>query len=218
MTDKDPNALKIASFRTKEGVWSEFCNKAESIGWTATDVLKAAMEQFIAGEFQPTVGTSARHHDSVLTRHDVLEIVNTAIMTLSIPTEESIHTLVNTAISTTVVRLTEQLAEVKEELKKFEVRSVVVEKMVPTSPTPDATAKPKYPDGITKDNRAYYNKLVGKPELIKALTELFDSGHSNKELVPLVLATGLEKAEGIAYDETRISSIRKVVNVLIGTI
>jgi hypothetical protein len=77
--DKDPNALKIASFRTKEGVWAEFCQKAEDQNLTATDVLKAAMDQFIAGEYNPRLyATIGMHHDA-LTRHDVLEIVNTAI-------------------------------------------------------------------------------------------------------------------------------------------
>ena len=140
--NKDPNALKISSFRTKEGVWAEFCNKAESIGLTATDVLKAAMEQFINGEYQPTVGASTQHHDNVLTCNDVLEIVNTVISTLSIPNDESIHTLVSTHINTTVTRLTEletsthsQLVEFKEQLKKLEDRSAVTTNPSPTTPT-----------------------------------------------------------------------------------
>ena len=138
--DKDPNALKIASFRTKEGVWAEFCSKAQSIGWTATDVIKAAMEQFISGEYQPTDGVPAQHHDNVLTRDDVLEIVNTVINTLSIQTDENIHTIVITHINTAIDRLTEVVADtrselvgIREELKKLEGRSAV---------TNDATAKP----------------------------------------------------------------------------
>ena len=149
--DKDPNALKIASFRTKEGVWSEFCSKAESIGLTATDVLKAAMEQFINGEYQPTVGASARHHNNALTRNDVLEIINTVISTLSIPTDESIHAIVSMHVNTTVERLTEvvadtrsQLVEVKEELKKLEGRSAVTNDATakPSQTTTDTTTKP----------------------------------------------------------------------------
>jgi hypothetical protein len=77
--DKDPNALKIASFRTREGVWAEFCQKAEEQDLTATDVLKAAMDQFIAGEYNPRVYAAISMHHDALTRHDVLEIVNTAI-------------------------------------------------------------------------------------------------------------------------------------------
>jgi hypothetical protein len=81
--EKDPNALKLASFRTKEGIWAEFCQKAETMNLTATDVLKAAMDQFIAGEYDPRVYVPSRHNDNILTRNDVLEIVNTAINTLS---------------------------------------------------------------------------------------------------------------------------------------
>jgi hypothetical protein len=121
--DKEPNALKIASFRTKEGVWAEFSTKAESDGLTATDVLKAAMEQYISGEYNPRVitgiSTTVRHTNNGLTRDDVLEIVSTAISTaintgrirdevstaistLSLPTEERVNTLVSMAVSTAV--------------------------------------------------------------------------------------------------------------------
>jgi hypothetical protein len=121
--DKDPNALKIASFRTKEGVWAEFSTKAESDGLTATDVLKAAMEQYLSGEYNPRVitgiSTTVRHTNNGLTRDDVLEIVSTAISTaintgrirdevstaistLSLPTEERVNTLVSMAVDTAV--------------------------------------------------------------------------------------------------------------------
>ena len=108
--DKDPNALKIASFRTKEGVWAEFSSKAESDGLTATDVLKAAMEQYINGEYNPRImtgiNTTVRHADNGMTRDEVLDIVNTAISTvvstLAMPTEEQVNALVSTAISTAV--------------------------------------------------------------------------------------------------------------------
>jgi DNA-binding protein Fis len=98
--DKDPNALKLASFRTKEGIWAEFCQKAESINLTATDVLKAAMDQFIAGEYDPRVYVPSRHNDSGMTRNDVIDIVNTAISTLStqndsVLTRDDVMTIVN---------------------------------------------------------------------------------------------------------------------------
>ena len=113
--DKDPNALKIASFRTKEGVWAEFSAKAESDGLTATDVLKAAMEQYLSGEYNPRVitgiSTHVRHTNNGLTRNDVLEIVNTvisteqlnsnimtAISTLSLQNAADVHTLVSIAL------------------------------------------------------------------------------------------------------------------------
>ena len=109
---KDPNALKIASFRTKEGVWAEFCQKAESIGLTATDVIKAAMEQFINGTYSPlnihtAVSTNTAHHDNVLTHDDVLEIVNTAVSTLSLSNHDDVMTRIDTAIDNRVLPLIE---------------------------------------------------------------------------------------------------------------
>lgn len=132
---KDPNALKIASFRTKEGVWAEFCQKAELIGLTATDVIKAAMEQFIAGEYTPSsVKTLVRHDnhtDNVLTRDEIVDIVNTAIntaisteqinssvmtviSTLSLPSHDDVSTTVNTAFD----QFTEELARLDAEVEE----------------------------------------------------------------------------------------------------
>ena len=111
---KDPNGLKIASFRTKEGVWGEFCQKAESMGMTATDVIKAAMAEFIDGSYTPVgIHTGNIHHDSVLTHHDVLEIVNTAVSTLSLPNHDAVMTIVNTAILPLIESHTDRLAELE---------------------------------------------------------------------------------------------------------
>jgi hypothetical protein len=121
--DKDPNALKLASFRTKEGIWAEFCQKAESINLTATDVLKAAMDQFIAGEYDPRVYVPSRHNDNGLTREDVMTLINTAINTS--PDTSEIEQLVKAQIEPLADLLTEletytqnQFKAVREELKK----------------------------------------------------------------------------------------------------
>jgi hypothetical protein len=85
MTERDPNKLKIASFRTKEGVWAEFCAKAESVNLTATDVLKMAMAEFIDGRYVPNMRKLLVRHDSrnddVLTKDEIIELVNTIIST-----------------------------------------------------------------------------------------------------------------------------------------
>ena len=128
---KDPNALKIASFRTKEGVWGEFCQKAESMGMTATDVIKAAMAEFIDGSYNPVgihtaVSTDNVHHDNALTRNDILEIVSTvisteqinshimtAIGTLSIHTASDVNTAIHTAINLLRAETNSSLAELE---------------------------------------------------------------------------------------------------------
>ena len=134
---KDPNALKIASFRTKEGVWTEFCQKAESIGLTATDVIKAAMEQFINGNYSPysirtAVSTNDAHHDSVLTHNDVMEIVNTAVNTLSLPNHDDVMTRINDAIDSRVLPLIESATArvVASELLKTSTDATVLEELV----------------------------------------------------------------------------------------
>jgi antitoxin component of RelBE/YafQ-DinJ toxin-antitoxin module len=73
-------------------------------GLTATDVLKAAMEQFINGDYHPQNGMSdTRHHDSVLTHNDVVEIVNTVVSTLSLPSSDNINTLVSMYVNTALM-------------------------------------------------------------------------------------------------------------------
>jgi hypothetical protein len=158
--DKDPNALKIASFRTKEGVWAEFCQKAESIGLTATDVIKAAMEQFIAGEYTPTMGKSSVHHDiradNVLTWDKIIDIVNTVISTASVCnykhtdgvlTRDDVANLVkaitdpiNEAVSELEDYTRSQFAAVRDELKKaIGERSVTTEAVAQARPKVVAT-------------------------------------------------------------------------------
>jgi diacylglycerol kinase len=108
--DKDPNALKIASFRTKEGVWAEFCQKAEEQNLTATDVLKAAMDQFISGEYNPRVYATVSMSN---VHHDVLEIVNTAI-------EQRVKDLTDTAlqpITQAIEDLRSELSEISDKLQ-----------------------------------------------------------------------------------------------------
>ncbi len=128
-TPLDRDKLKIASFRTKEGVWADFTTAANKIGLTATDVIKAAMEQFIAGEYIPSINTgtyTAVSTQSGLTRDEIQELIDTAIntsvsteiieanvmtviSTLSLPSVDS----VNTAINTVLVPLRCEIADVQ---------------------------------------------------------------------------------------------------------
>lgn len=142
--EKDPNALKLASFRTKEGIWAEFCQKAESINLTATDVLKAAMDQFISGEYDPRVYVPSRRNDDGLSRHDVVDIVNgivaetlgkldplsnaaltTVINAMSLPSSDDVNTRIKAEIEPVAESLSElqaythsQFKTIREELQQ----------------------------------------------------------------------------------------------------
>jgi hypothetical protein len=88
---KDRNALKIASFRTKEGDWADFCAAAANNNLTATDVLKAAMEQYTAGEYVPLMNTGMTNSfraSSNITREEIQELIGTALSALSIELDE----------------------------------------------------------------------------------------------------------------------------------
>ena len=113
-TPVDRDKLKIASFRTKESVWADFTAAANSIGLTATDVIKAAMEQFIAGEYIPSINTSVGTTVSTepnITRDEIQELINTAV---SMAVSTSAGTAINTPISTGAIEssvMTEAIAE-----------------------------------------------------------------------------------------------------------
>jgi hypothetical protein len=119
------NKQKIASFRTKEGDWADFAAHAEKNGFTATDILRSAMSQYVAGSFDPvntSVSTVTRSNDQIQ------ELLDTAIAPLQKEIErlgevlapiqkwiahsdtqkqqtEGLDQLVNTAVSTAIDRL-----------------------------------------------------------------------------------------------------------------
>lgn len=98
-TPIDRDKLKIASFRTKEGVWADFTAAANKRGLTATDVIKACMEQFTSGEYIPIVNTTVNTQPTI-TREEIQELIDTAIST-AIDTE-AITSDVLTAVSMNV--------------------------------------------------------------------------------------------------------------------
>ncbi len=129
-TPNDRDKLKIASFRTKEGVWADFTAEANKRGLTATDILKIAMEQFINGEYTPTINTGVHtlvRTQPSITRDEIQELIDTAvstaistetiaanimtvISTLSLLTNQDVSTAINTAL----VPLTDEISEVAE--------------------------------------------------------------------------------------------------------
>jgi predicted DNA-binding protein YlxM (UPF0122 family) len=236
--EKDPHALKIASFRTKEGVWAEFCNKAEEQGLTATDVLKAAMEQFISGEYNPSVYTpnnmAGRHHDNGLTRHDVLDIVNTAIQEtlslLEIPNEETIDRQIKSSIEELLKTNIEPLANLFAELETYtqsqfvtvreEFKKALIDRVKSSdsiAPTaPNQKQKPEgEPDWVNSDNRRFYSLLVEDSELLSKVTEaIARNNKDNAVLSKSLVEFGFYRKDGTGYDSASMSRIKGVVKNL----
>ena len=119
MTTDSQNKLKIASFRTTDGAWAEFTAAARAIGLTATDVLKAAMEQFVNGEYSPSVNTGIGTGVSTspnISREEIQQLIDTAVSTavsmqprhddmgtdmgMQMITRHDVESIVSTAIST----------------------------------------------------------------------------------------------------------------------
>ncbi len=172
--EKDPNALKLASFRTKEGIWAEFCQKAESINLTATDVLKAAMDQFINGEYDPRIYVPSRQHHDGISRNDAVDIVNSAIAdtlaklepsneavltvinTLSLPSNDDVSTAINTAID----RVNDRLAELEAEVERLKSETRTVETSADVNATREtAPAKTTDKDPNVKSWAAFFGMI-----------------------------------------------------------
>ncbi len=95
----DRNKLKIATFRTKEGLWSDFTAAANALGLTATDIIRVAMEQFVAGDYTPHIPTAV---------NKVVNTANNTAISTSINTDndelaQRINTAINTAINTETI-------------------------------------------------------------------------------------------------------------------
>jgi hypothetical protein len=97
----DRSKQKIASFRTNEGEWADFAAYAQKNGFTATDILKSAMSQYLAGSFDP-VGTSVSTPTQAIDQ--IEEIVNAAVSTAieRLDLDRSVSASVNTAVSTAI--------------------------------------------------------------------------------------------------------------------
>lgn len=128
---RDPNALKIASFRTKEGVWADFSAKAESIGLTATDVLKTAMGGFLNGSYNPlkiepmsTVIDNAQYGTEISTLKSEVEDLKKLLAECGTNKSpdvvlglEAVNKCIDTAIDHRVLQLIKPLADRLAELE-----------------------------------------------------------------------------------------------------
>jgi hypothetical protein len=87
VTEEEYKTVKIASFRITKGLWTEFCDKAESQRLTATDVLKMAIERFLSGELDMSSykGTPPPQLSQVAPDEDVRSLVDTAVSKMCLP-------------------------------------------------------------------------------------------------------------------------------------
>ena len=108
---KNRSQLKIASFRTTEGAWEDFSAACKKLGWTATDILKNAMESFTTGEYTPTVNTGI--HTGV-TQAEVLAMIQTELASRNYAVTSDVLTSISTSIDTALAPLQEEISEVAE--------------------------------------------------------------------------------------------------------
>jgi hypothetical protein len=121
----DREKTKVASFRISEGEWFDFSEEADRQNVTATDVIKGAIRNFMAGDFVlpepiepiPEASTSGLGADI---ESLVSTLVNTAVGKLSILGIDRVTEIARgevelglTPLSNDLMNLQAQLAEVK---------------------------------------------------------------------------------------------------------
>jgi hypothetical protein len=98
---EDRNKLKIASFRTTDGDWFDFSQMAESKGFTATDILKACMADYMGGIYSPVITTGIYAHVRTaqgITADEVQRLINEAVVNNGSITRDDVQSMIDEAV------------------------------------------------------------------------------------------------------------------------
>jgi hypothetical protein len=223
----DRDKVKIASFRISEGEWFDFSEEADRQNVTATDVIKGAIRNFMAGEFvmpepeltpEPLnigIGTDIESLVSTL--------VNTAVGKLSILGIDRVSEIARgevelglTPLSDDLVSLQSQLAEVKSDcdlttegiqrliadaISKVSIATTPAKK--PAIRTPSASMEP------SKDIQAKINLLEDDPKLFARVESGIEKELSNAELGQWLADGGFRNTKNETYKIDSVSRFKR---------
>jgi hypothetical protein len=236
----DRDKVKIASFRISEGEWFDFSEEADRQNVTATDVIKGAIRNFMAGEFvmpepiEPTpepssIGISADIESLVST------LVNTAIGKLSILGIDRVTEIARNEVdlalsplSNDLLNLQSQLAEVKADcdLTTEGIQRLIADAISKVSTTttpakPSTTKKPLTQGGQSlaqeMEIQKWANRLKANPELKAAIEDGLDQGLTGKGLTEWVFSKGFGANENTKpFDSSVAARMRGAIEYLSG--
>jgi hypothetical protein len=227
----DRDKVKIASFRISEGEWFDFSEEADRQNVTATDVIKGAIRNFMAGDFvmpdpiEPTpeplalgIGTDIESLVSTL--------VNTAIGKLSILGIDRVTEIARNEVelalsplSNDLMNLQAQLAEVKSDcdLTTEGIQRLIANALEAKASTTTTAKKPqaaaiRTPSASmepSKDIQAKINLLEDDPELFARVKSGIEKGLSNGDLGQWLDDGGFRNTKNETYKIDSVSRFRR---------
>jgi hypothetical protein len=234
----DREKTKVASFRISEGEWFDFSEEADRQNVTATDVIKGAIRNFMAGDFvmpEPielipeasTFGVSADIESLVSTA------VNTAIGKLSILGIDRVTEIARNEVelalsplSNDLMNLQSQLAEVKADLTTEGIRRLIADaiskaSIATTSAKPSTTKKPLTQGGQSlaqeMEIQKWANRLKANTQLKAAIEEGLSQNLTGKGLTEWVFTKGFGANENTKpFDSSVAARMRGAIEYLNG--
>jgi hypothetical protein len=224
----DRDKVKIASFRISEGEWYDFSEEADRQNVTATDVIKGAIRNFMAGNFvmpEPielipeasTFGVGADIESLVSTA------VNTAMGKLSILSVDRVTEIARgevelglTPLSDDLVSLQSQLAEVKSDcdLTTEGIQRLIADAISKVSIATTTAKKPTIKTALTttepsKDIQAKINLLEDDPKLFARVKSGIEKELSNADLGQWLDDGGFRNTKDETYKNDSVSRFRR---------
>jgi hypothetical protein len=189
----------MASFRVDRELWAKFGAISKRERLTATDVLTDYIQrctsndktQYGANTSTDIVSTSSV---GVLTRQDVIDIVNDIVMT-----HQEIRDIAAATIKDSIAQAHPLGVVAFEKLVDEGAVIKIAEKIVSSAFTP-AQPKPvrdNEPEWVTNDNRRFYTKLVNDQKLLSKVTEVIPQyPKDNSALATALVDVGWSKGDG----------------------
>jgi hypothetical protein len=231
----DREKTKVASFRISEGEWFDFSEEADRQNVTATDVIKGAIRNFMAGDFvmpiepEPTpetlnigIGTDIESLVSTL--------VNTAVGKLSILGIDRVTEIARgevelglTPLSNDLVSLQSQLAEVKsdcdlatEGIQRLIADAISKASIATTAKKPQPTAIKTASASGEPNNEVIKvaNRLEREPALKSAVIDGLAAGHTGESLGQYLADNSFLNSNGGKYTGASNSRFRLAIEYL----
>jgi hypothetical protein len=227
----DRSKVKVASFRISEGEWFDFSEEADHQNVTATDVIKGAIRNFMAGYFvMPEPIEPTPEPSSIGIGGDIESLVSTAVDTamgkLSIlgidrVTEIAMNEveLAMSPLSNDLLNLQAQVTELTANRDNWDdmradvadLREQLTQLATAKKPHSPATKTASEPSDVI---RRVMNRLEAEPELKARISEGVANGLAGAALGEWLADGGFWNKSGKTYEGASLSQFRAAIEHL----